>query len=281
MKLALFQMRSTEDIWENLSVVSAAVEEAQKKGADLVCFPENALFRGRRALLPPEAVMTINAQGELAAEGEFAKELRSVIESWQIDVALGSVVEKSLDPKRPYNSHWLIHKNHKIRSYQKIHLFDFQGSQGSYRESDECSAGSTVVVDEVNQARVGLAICYDLRFPELFRKMSLEQGAQLILLPAAFTRETGQAHWHSLLRARAIENLCFVGAAAQWGSHKSKNDQDLYCFGHSMIISPWGEVLAEGPAEGDALIMAEIDLDEISRRRQQLPAMSSARLWRP
>ncbi len=124
MKLAIFQMRSTEDARMNLSAIDAAVKEATLEKADLVCFPENAFFRGRRSEMPDEVILDLE-NDELKATSSFSKDLKDLISTWSINVAIGSVVQKSSDPKRPFNAHWVIHKNHKIRTYQKIHLFDF------------------------------------------------------------------------------------------------------------------------------------------------------------
>ncbi len=280
MRLGVAQIRSTEDPWENFLQICAFVAEAEAQKVDLVCFPENALFRGRKTLMPPETVLSLNDEGQLIAESEFSRALQEAISSWKVTVSLGSVPEKSFDSRRPYNSHWVIRPKQPIVSYKKIHLFDYEGSAGTYRESDDMSPGSDPVAVDVKEVRTGLSICYDLRFPELYRRLTLTEQARVLLVPAAFTLETGRAHWHALLRARAIENLSFVAAAGQWGDHLNGKGQQMYCYGHSLIISPWGEVLAEGGEVGDSLLICDLNFDEQAMRRERLPALRSAKLFK-
>jgi nitrilase len=201
--------------------------------------------------------------------------------SWEIAVSLGSVLEVGSGSKLPWNSHWII-KAHRssIEAYRKIHLFDYAGSTARYHESNDVQAGEHIQSVSIGALRAGLSICYDLRFPELYRHLALLQGAQILLVPSAFTRETGEAHWHTLLRSRAIENLSFVAAAAQWGSHRNSQGQELFCYGHSLVVDPWGRVLAEAPGQGDALLVVDLELDELRRSRERLPSLSSVRLMR-
>jgi nitrilase len=161
----------------------------------------------------------------------------------------------------------------RVARYDKIHLFDVQLPNGEvYRESRAIEAGDTLVVVDTPVGRLGLAVCYDLRFPELFRGL-LDRGAELLALPAAFTAHTGRAHWEVLLRARAVENFFYVAASAQWGTHANGR----HTHGDSMIVNPWGEVLDRLP-QGTGYAIAEIDLDEQARLRQNLPALEHRRL---
>jgi deaminated glutathione amidase len=158
--------------------------------------------------------------------------------------------------------------------YRKIHLFDVNiPGQAVYRESDTNAPGRDLVVAETPLAPIGLSVCYDLRFPELYRELTLKRGARVLVVPAAFTVPTGEAHWHVLLRTRAIENQCIVIAAAQSGRHNEKRAS----FGHSMIIDPWGRILDELP-EGEGLVMSEIDLEEQDKTRRQLAVLEHATL---
>lgn len=278
MKVAVAQIKSSEDPWENLAIVNAFVQEAVSARASLVCFPENVLFRGRKKFLSPEFFLDLNPDGSIKETSDFSEAVAESARSWPMAVSLGSVPQKSLDLQRPFNSHWVV-QNSQVQAYHKIHLFNYSGQFGVYRESDEMSAGTKPEVVEVEGNKVGLSICYDLRFPELYRNLSLRMDAKILLVPAAFTLETGRAHWHPLLRARAIENLSFVLAAGQWGSHLGKDEKKLFCYGHSLIISPWGEILAEAPGKGDALIMADLNFIQLSEKRERLPALSSAVLF--
>ncbi|MBN8554413.1 MAG: carbon-nitrogen hydrolase family protein [Deltaproteobacteria bacterium] len=278
MNVAVVQICSGEDAWANLAQVQAFVLKATDQGADLVCFPENILFRGRKSKLQSEFVLELDAAGKIAEISEFSKAVVSAAREWKISVSLGSVLEKNLAAQRPFNSQWILHPQKPIVSYKKIHLFHFDSSTAPYRESDSVSAGTEIVSSSLKDFNLGLSICFDLRFPELYRRLVLEKNANLLLVPSAFTRETGEAHWHTLLRARAIENQSYVVAAAQWGSHLNEKGDSLFCYGHALACDPWGKVLAEGAVEGDELLMVEVSLKEIERRRAQLPALNATKL---
>lgn len=279
MKVALAQIQSSEDPWENLFLVQGLTLEASQKGADLVCFPENVFFRGSKAKLTDEFVLS--RSGDVLNEAsEFSRSVGEWLRSLPCAVSLGSVPERSPDSARPFNSHWLVEQNGRIHSYQKIHLFDYVGTQAVYKESDEMARGSSLVSLDLAGFKIGLSICFDLRFPELFRKLVLDHKVNLILVPAAFTRETGRAHWHTLLRARAIENLSYVIGVGQWGSHKNAQGQDLWCYGNSVVYAPWGEQLVVSEEEGDALLVADLHLEKIAEARARLPALDLAVLHR-
>jgi predicted amidohydrolase len=280
LRVGVAQLRSGPDPWENLLLVDAFVQEAAEHGCQLLCFPENVFYRG-----PKEAkgfdrasiFLGIDAANRIKAESEFSQALAEFAADWPVAVSLGSVLERSSDPLRPYNSHWMLNRG-VVERYRKIHLFSFQGQGVSYDEAADVKAGELPLCATLDQWRLGLSICFDLRFPELYRKLVLDQGAEALLVPAAFTRETGRAHWELLLRARAVENLSYVIAAAQWGEHLDAKDQRRECYGRSMIVDPWGEILAEAPEEGDALLLADLDGERLRWARERLPALTMTRL---
>jgi predicted amidohydrolase len=184
------------------------------------------------------------------------------------------LLEEIPGSRKAYNTSQLFGPNGKVlASYRKIHLFDVDLTDGvSTRESDTREFGDTVVVANTELCAMGLTICYDLRFPELYRRL-VHQGAQLIFVPSAFTAYTGKAHWEPLLRARAIENQVYVVAANQFG----KNPKSFETYGHSLIVDPWGKVIAECP-DGPGVVSADIDLDYLAQIRRELPALSHRKL---
>jgi predicted amidohydrolase len=181
------------------------------------------------------------------------------------------------DARRTYNTAVVIDPRGAVTArYRKIHLFDVDIPGGAVlRESDATAPGAELVTVDVDGAPVGVSICYDVRFPELYRALVKDRGAEVLLVPAAFTAHTGKAHWHLLLRARAVENQAWVVAAAQWGQHNAKRAS----FGHSLVVDPWGDVVAERP-EGDGVVMATIDGATVAKRRTQMPCLAHAVLWR-
>jgi predicted amidohydrolase len=180
------------------------------------------------------------------------------------------------DGKRTYNTCVVVDPRGQIAArYRKIHLFDVDIPGGAtLRESDATAPGAERVVVDVEGAKVGLSICYDVRFPELYRELVLERGAEVLLVPSAFTAHTGAAHWHLLLRARAVEDQAWVVAAAQWGRHDERRES----FGHALIADPWGTVVAER-ADGDGVVVATIDGATVGKRRAQMPCARHATLW--
>jgi predicted amidohydrolase len=276
MRIAIAQMRSTDDPWENLLIVNDLVSTAEENDCDLICFPENVFYRGPRQ---PQ----ILSRQDLALENSFEKMLQandwnqSVAHFFQdrkVAISLGSVMEKSSDPQRPYNSHWFIKPGANPLSYHKINLFNFEAGQVSYRESDDFTAGTSIVSVEWKGWKIGLSICYDLRFPELYRQLVLKENCELLLIPAAFTYQTGLVHWHTLLKARAIENLSYVVAAAQWGDHCNYKGEALSCYGHTLSIDPWGTIIFEGSEKGDDFTIVELQKNQINHYRKILPALS-------
>jgi predicted amidohydrolase len=264
-KVALIAMRSGRDPRGNLDAVLAAVDEAKRAGADYVQTPEmtNIMEVKRDRLFaniyPDESDPTLAT-------------LREVARKLGLYIHIGSLAIKA-SPEKAVNRSFLIDRSGEIVArYDKIHMFDVDLAGGeSYRESHTYRPGELAVVADLPWGRLGLTVCYDLRFPALFRALA-EAGASFLAIPSAFTRQTGEAHWHVLIRARAIENGCFVFAAAQGGMHENGRET----FGHSLIVDPWGRVLAEGGAE-PGLVMAEIDPAEAAAARAKIPSLRHGR----
>ncbi len=264
-KAALIQMRSGRDPQTNLNAVLAAIDQAKRAGADYVQTPEmtNVLESSRQRLL-----------GNIVADEHdpTLATLREVARKLAIYVHIGSLAVKA-SPEKAVNRSFLIDRRGDIAArYDKIHMFDVDLADGeSYRESNTYRAGELAVVADLPWGRLGLTVCYDLRFPALYRALA-EAGASFLSIPSAFTRQTGEAHWHVLLRARAIENGCFVFAAAQGGRHESGRET----FGHSLIVDPWGRILAEGGSE-PGIVIAEIDPAEVAAARAKIPSLHHGR----
>lgn len=257
-------MDSSQDRSENLRKMENMTKQAAANGADLVLFPEHADFLGKP--------MSLYAETD---HGELAQTLGKMAADNGIWLHCGSIPESGPEGK-PYNTSLLFDRNGKlIAKYRKIHLFEVDMSDGpSVNESDIIEAGNEVVVVDTEFGRVGFTICYDLRFPELFHALA-DQGADLIFMPADFTAVTGAAHWEVLLRARAIENTCYIAAADQVGKKP-----DFESYGHSMLIDPWGRVLAKMEKE-EGLIYADFDTELLAQVRGQMPSLKNARkdLW--
>lgn len=286
MRVGVVQFQSSDDPWANLLAVQSFVEEAVSQKCDLVCFPENIFFRGSKKNLTDEFVLRLTPESMAHSQtmgpqiiephSDFSFTLKSFAESWPIHVSLGSVLQKSADPHRPYNSHWaVLPEGAGVLSYHKIHLFEFEAGPISYKESDTISPGMHTATVDVRGWRFGLSICYDLRFPELYRALVLDKGAEALLMPAAFTRETGEVHWHALLKARAIENLSYVIAPAQWGGHCNDRGQQLFCYGEAVVYGPWGELICRAAGEGDGFLTVDLDKAYLQKRREQLPSLKN------
>jgi deaminated glutathione amidase len=264
--VAALQLNSQADVLQNLESCQKLVERAKRRGAELVLLPENFAFFG------PEAEKRRVA--EPLDTGPIAQALRSMAKANALCVIGGGFPERTADPLRPHNSLLAVdHDGADLAVYRKIHLFDVElGGAGSYAESDATSAGSTIALAEVAGFKLGLSICYDLRFPELYRALS-QQGAEVLLVPAAFTLHTGKDHWHVLLRARAIEAQAFVLAAAQQGAHPGGRQT----YGHSLIVDPWGTVIAEA-SDGVGLVTATLERSRLEAVRRSLPSLSHRKL---
>ena len=266
LRIAVAQQTSTPDTAANLAWMEARIAEAAERGARLVAFPENAPFMGPEAarLAAPEAV-----------DGPSMARIAGAAQRHGIAVLVGSFAERGPDPGRTYNtSLFFDDRGELLATYRKIHLFDVTVSSDTvYRESATVAAGDPApVVVTFDGWRLGLSICYDLRFPELYRARS-SGGAEVLFVPAAFTVRTGMAHWHLLLRARAVENLAYVVAPAQVGTHFAQRET----YGHALVVAPWGEVVAEAEG-GPGLIFAELRRERVAAVRSQIPALEHRRL---
>jgi len=264
-KAALVQLRTGLLPAENLVQATQFIREAAAQGAQYIQTPEvsNVMQENRKALF--ELLANEADDASLKAYQALAAELK-------IHLHIGSLALKAT-PERAVNRSFLIGPGGDIlASYDKIHMFDIDLENGeSYRESANYQPGETAVLADLPWGRLGLTICYDLRFPALFRALA-EAGASFIAAPAAFTKRTGEAHWHTLLRARAIENGCYILAAAQGGLHQNKRET----FGHSLIIDPWGAVIAEGSTE-PGVVTAEIDPARVAAVRKSIPSLQHGR----
>lgn len=268
MRAAVCQMRSGDDLPTNLAAAQALLGEAADAGADLAILPECFAYLGAEGRIPEIA--------ETLPGGRASTTLSTIARERQMWILGGSIHER--DGDRLFNTAPLYDRTGElVAAYRKIHLFDVDlDGQPPFRESTTFSSGSELVTHPVEAVRIGLSICYDLRFPELFRGL-MALGSELLAVPAQFQHQTGVAHWEVLLRARAIENQCFVAAAAQWGEFGSP-EKPRRSYGRSMIVGPWGEVLAAAPEEGSGVWFADLDLTELRRVRKSLPALEHRRL---
>ena len=264
-RAGLIQMRSGRTPQVNTDAAVKLIGEAKKNGADYVLTPEmtNIMELGREKLFA--ALVDEESDASLAAFREIARKL-------SIYVHVGSLAIKASPDKAANRSFLIDPRGEIIARYDKIHMFDVDLADGeSYRESRNFRPGDSAFVADLPWARFGMSVCYDLRFPALYRALA-EAGASVLTIPSAFTRQTGEAHWHVLVRARAIENGCFVLAAAQGGAHENGRET----FGHSLVVDPWGRILAEGGIE-PGVIMAEIDPAEVVAARSKVPSLQHGR----
>ncbi|HEY7664420.1 MAG TPA: carbon-nitrogen hydrolase family protein [Xanthobacteraceae bacterium] len=262
---ALVQMRSGLSPQANLDAAVRLVEEANDRGAEYVLTPEmtNILEIKRERLFA--AIAPEESDQTLAALRERARRLG-------IFVHVGSLAIKLLPEKAANRSFLIDRKGDIVARYDKIHMFDVDLANGeSYRESRSYRPGDIAVTADLPWGRLGLTVCYDLRFPALYRALA-EAGCSFLSVPSAFTKQTGEAHWHVLNRARAIENGAFVLAAAQGGMHENGRET----FGHSLVVDPWGRILAEGGTE-PGLILARIDPAEVTAARAKIPSLQHGR----
>ena len=264
-KAAMIQMRVGLDPGANIDAAVRLIGEAKSAGADYVLTPEmtNILAAKREQLFA--AIVEEQSDSALATLRELARKLG-------IYVHIGSLAIK-ISPDRAANRSFLIDpKGDVFARYDKIHMFDvdLQGGE-SYRESRNYRPGELAMLADMPWGRIGMTVCYDLRFPALYRALA-EAGASMLAIPSAFTKQTGEAHWHVLNRSRAIENGCFVFAAAQGGTHENGRDT----FGHSLIVDPWGRIIGEGGIE-PGIVMAEIDPAEVVKARARIPSLQHGR----
>jgi deaminated glutathione amidase len=262
---AAVQMLASSDKAGNLDEARRWVRAAASQGARVIALPEVFIWRGSKS---------DERKSAEPIPGPTSKELANLASELGIYLLGGSILEEIPGSEKAYNTSLLFEPSGELRaSYRKIHLFDVDLAQGvSLRESATRAFGASVVVAETELCSMGLTVCYDLRFPELYRGL-VTRGAQLIFVPSAFTAYTGQAHWEPLLRARAIENQVYVIAPGQFG----KTTKSFETHGHSMIVDPWGKILAELP-DGPGIVTAEIDLDYLAKVRAELPALTHRKL---
>jgi predicted amidohydrolase len=264
-KAGMIQMRSGLTPAVNIDAAAQLIGEAKQAGANYVQTPEmtNILAAKREQMMA--AAVEEDADASLATFRELARKLA-------LTIHIGSLAIR-ISPDRAANRGFLIDPRGEIAArYDKIHMFDVDLAGGeSYRESNSYRPGELGVVADLPWGRLGISICYDLRFPALYRALA-EAGATMLAIPSAFTKQTGEAHWHVLMRARAIENGCFVLAAAQGGQHENGRST----FGHSLIVDPWGRILAEGGTE-PGVVMAEIDPAEVAAARSRIPSLQHGR----
>jgi len=267
-KVAAIQMTSSHVVADNLAVAAGLLREAKEAGADIACLPENFSFIGLR---DADKLQVAEPDGDGAVQ-TFLRETARQLDLW---ILAGTIVIRADDGRRVSNASLLIDADGKrVARYDKIHLFDvtIPGRDEQYRESTHVTPGRKPVIADTPVGRLGLSVCYDMRFPELYRDL-VSQGAEWLAMPAAFTVPTGRAHWETLLRARAIENLCYVVAPAQTGTHSSGRET----YGDSLIVDYWGQVLSRLP-RGSGVITADIDLAKEAETRARFPALDNRRL---
>ncbi len=258
-----------------MATTARLVTSAANGGAEMVFLPEAFAFIGpdreKRLILEslPAAAEAIDEQ----PGGPILEQCRELARTHAIHLILGGFHEASHDPERSYNT--CIHLDHHgaiAARYRKMHLFDVELADGtSLQESKRTLAGSEAVVTQTPLGTLGLSICYDVRFPYLYQKL-VDMGATALTVPSAFTATTGAAHWHALLRARAIESQCYVFAPAQYGNHHGRR----HSYGHSLVADPWGEIIAEAGDE-EAVLLAQIDPDRVHKVRTELPSLQHRR----
>jgi deaminated glutathione amidase len=267
MRAAVCQMRTGEDVTANVDLACRLLVEAADGGAHLAALPEVFTYLGR-------------SSGRVAAAepvpGPTTERLSAIARGRRMWVLGGSLLEA--DDGRIYNTSVLFDRDGElVATYRKIHLYDVElPDQPPIRESDTFTPGEQLVTHATEHARLGLSICYDLRFPELYRGLMV-LGSEVLCVPSQFQYTTGVAHWEVLLRARAIENQCFVIAPGQWGTY-GRPGSNRRSYGHSMVVDPWGRVLAEAPEEGDGTWFADLDMAELRAIRTRLPALQHRRL---
>jgi hypothetical protein len=264
LNVGLVQMTSTTSIDQNIKISSDLIRQAAAQGSELVALPEVVNLMQRDRSQSSKVAALDSEDASLAAYKTLAQELGVWIHA-------GSLVIRLADDDRFANRGFLIDPTGQVQAqYDKIHMFDVDLANGeSYRESNGFRPGTHATLAQTPWGGYGMAVCYDLRFPHLFRDLA-KAGARILAVPAAFTRTTGQAHWHTLLRARAIENGCFVVAPAQCGDHEDGRKT----YGHALIIDPWGEVLADG-GEAPGVVTATLNLNRVSEVRGMVPSLNN------
>jgi deaminated glutathione amidase len=264
MRVAVCQLNARDDRAANLAVARSLLERSAAAGAEVAVLPEYTDYLGPADRAPkPEPV-----------DGEYAAFFADAARGLNIAVVAGSFHEAGPDAERTFNTSLVFDRDGTLAAiYRKIHLYDVEiPGRVAYHESRTVASGTETVVVPIAGVPFGLSICYDLRFPELYRRLAVD-GAQVLVVPAAFMLHTGRDHWEVLLRARAIENQCYVLAAAQIGDHEPGRT----CFGRSMVIDPWGTVLAQAP-DTVGIAVADLDFERLGRIRTELPSLANRRL---
>ncbi|MDP1625616.1 carbon-nitrogen hydrolase family protein [Parvibaculum sp.] len=263
---ACVQMRAGRDVAANVAAAAALVSEAAAQGADFVLTPEMT------SLLETKSD-DLFAHTRPEEEDEALPVFRALAAERKIWLLIGSLPVKLAERKLANRSFLISPEGAVTARYDKIHMFDVDLAGGeSYRESKNFEPGREAVIADLPWGRLGLSVCYDLRFPQLYRTLA-QAGADFLTVPAAFTRQTGAAHWHTLLKARAIETGCFVFAPAQGGRHECGRET----YGHSLVIAPWGEIIAEADHDEPGIVLAEIDTTRIGEARQRVPSLGHDR----
>ena len=270
LSVAAVQLNCQDRVGENLEQARLWVRTAAERGARLVVLPENFAYLG------PEPGKRQHAERLGDSDAPIQRAVVDMAREHGVAIVAGGFPEASGDPERPYNTCAAFAADGRmLAAYRKIHLFDVELQDGtSLSESQATSAGSEPVVVEIEGFQVGLSVCYDLRFPELYRAL-VDRGAELIVVPSAFTLQTGKDHWHVLLRARAIESQSWVVAAAQWGRHPKGRAS----YGHALIADPWGTVVAEC-SDAPGVAVASVDRRYTESVRRGLPSLAHRRLGR-
>jgi deaminated glutathione amidase len=264
-RVALLQTTSTNEAAENIAALSQMIRDAAAAGADFVMMPETAGLMERSTRAVFEKTHSEGADPGLAAFRALAAELG-------VWILIGSLAIRISDDKLANRSFLISGRGEIVARYDKIHMFDVDLPNGeTYRESKNYQPGAAAVVAETPWGPLGMSVCYDLRFPYLYRALA-KAGAQMLTVPAAFTRPTGEAHWHLLLRARAVETGCFVFAPAQCGTHVDGRET----YGHSLVVAPWGEVLEDG-GEVPGVVLADIDFARVAKARSAIPSLTHDR----
>lgn len=268
-RIACLQLNSGNDFALNLATLAAMAREAAAGGAQLLCSPEYALMMDGSGRTMREKALDASGEPALSALTALSRELQA----WHL---VGSLTLKSDDGRLINRSILISDRGEVVATYDKIHMFDATLPSGTViRESSAYRPGERAVVAATPWGALGMTVCYDLRFPHLYRALA-RGGAVMLAVPSSFQRETGKAHWHTLLRARAIENACFVIAAAMCGDHPGKR----MTYGHSLVVDPWGEVLAEG-GEAPGVVYADLDLGRVGEVRSLLPSLDHDRPYAP
>ena len=264
-RIACLQINSSNDYPANLATVSAMAREAAGKGAQFILTPEYALMMDGSGRVMRERAFAVDGAPALGEQQALARELGV----WFL---AGSLTLRTDDERIANRSFLISAEGNVVATYDKIHMFDVTMPDGRViRESSAYRPGDRAVLAETPWGRLGMTVCYDLRFPGLFRVLA-QAGAQFITVPSSFQRQTGKVHWHALLRARAIENECFIIAPAMCGDHPGNRQT----YGHTLVIDPWGEILAEG-GEAPEIVYADIDPARVAKVRGMIPSLDHDR----